>query len=150
MKKQKQISFPLCAATLIVFLLGCGDLEQYEKPAAETDAGSPPATQEIDLKTSADVRERARNFKIRLEHLRITFRGGKDTIATINGLDRLLIEADIEQKTLVDDAQFRIFYLLASADILNQAAQLREAVGDAQGARLAREKLIEIRGHLPQ
>jgi hypothetical protein len=128
--------------------LSCGDLEKYQKPAAKSPPE--PITKSVDLKGTPEERRLGREFADRLEAVRTTFYVSNDTIAALSALSTLLTDVNNQRKSMAEEAEFRAFYLLMIADILNQVSDLKRRIGDIEGAREAQRVLSEIRPQLPQ
>lgn len=139
----------LCLMAVISFgLLSCGDLEKYQQPAQ--DSQPDPQTKTVDIKGTAEEREQGRQFALRLETVRGTFAASKDTAGVLNALDTLLSQAHTQLNSMPERSEFRAFYLLLMADILNQMSYLKQSTGDVEGARAAQRKLFEIERQLPK
>jgi hypothetical protein len=129
-------------------LLSCDDLEKYQKPAEISQPQ--PQTKTVDLKGTAEEREQGRQFAARLETVRATFAASNDTAGVLNALDTLLAQADTQLNSMPEQSEFRAFYLLMMADILNQVSYIKQSNGDDEGAREAQRKLFEIERQLPK
>lgn len=129
-------------------LLSCGDLEKYQKPAQNSQPQ--PQTKTVDIKGTAEEREQGRQFAARLEAVRATFAASNDTAGVLNTLDTLLAQADTQLNSMPEQSEFRTFYLLMMADILNQVSYLKQSQGNDEGVREAQRKLFEIERQLPK
>ncbi len=133
----------------MVFVSGCSDLKKYQKPAEKT-AVPAEKTQTIELQTTPQKRERGRLFALELDSLRGELLNRADTSKTLQAMDDLLRRLQSTYDSLDENDQFGNFYLVMMTDVLNQSAQLREAIGDRGGAGEARTKLKEIQQKLPR
>jgi len=145
------VLYAFVGTCMVVPFSGCSDLDKYRKPATEEKTAAPVVEEKsVDIRSTPEERERGREFKIKLDAIRAEFRTAKDTVATITALDFLLVEVDAEWKALPQESEFGTFYLLIMADILNQVSELRQSLGDSEGALEAQQKLIQIRESLPR
>ena len=135
-------------AALAVAPSGCRDLDKYRKPAEQQPA-SELQVKSVDIKGTPQEREQGRQFKERLDAVRAQLAADHDTTSVLTALDRLLAEAEAQRRALPQGSEFGMFYLIMAADMLNDIAALRRAIGDEQGALSAETRLNDIARLLP-
>jgi hypothetical protein len=127
-------------------VLACGDIEKYQKPAEQAQ----PESTSLDLKGTPEEQAAGREFTARLEGVRAALAEKRDTLAAVIALDSLFIDAEQRWSQMPAASEFRSFYLILMADILNQNSSLKMRTGDTAGAREARRRLFEISRQLPK
>ncbi len=146
----------ICSA-LTVFLggmllwgIGCTDLDQYQKPEGERRQMPQPETRSVELKLTPEELALTQSFAKTLLSGREQFSKHHDTTAFLGKLDSLATVAAENWRSLPDTSGARNFYIVANADVLNQIFILRRATGDEMGARRAQRLLMELKPHLPE
>lgn len=146
MKKNHLWLIGMMSVLTAAALLSCGDIEKYQKPAEQ----SQPVTTSLDIKGTPEEQAAGREIMGRLEAVRTALAASTDTLAAVTALDSLLVEAEQRRNDLPAASEFRSFYLLMMADILNQNSTLKMQTGDIAGAREARRQLFQISRQLPK
>ena len=146
MKARRPQLIVIILTALAALGCSCSDIEKYQKPAEQ----SRPVVKSVDLKGTPEEQAAGREFTGRLEAVRTQLTESMDTLAAIASLDSLVNDAENRRQTLPDTSEFRAFYLLMMADILNEVSSYKMRTGDVEGACAARQKLFYISHQLPK